>query len=160
MQHELNKDEILAILSQFQHQKEFLINALHMMQNKHPQHYLSAEMMDMAAKHFNITKGQLYGVATYYSMFSIVPRGKYLIRLCKSPVCQMMGSAILADYLENNWQLKPNQTSLDGLFTLELVECLGRCGKGPSMLINEDVYTELNSEKIEEILLNIKNSTL
>jgi NADH:ubiquinone oxidoreductase subunit E len=160
MQKELNKEEILSILDQFQPQKEFIINALHELQNKHPQHYLSEEILNFTSKYFNITKGQLFGIVTYYSMFSVTPRGKYLIRLCKSPVCQMMGSAKLVDYLKSNWQLEANLTSQDGLFTLELCECLGRCGKAPSMIINEEVFTDLNLKKLEEILLNIKQTEL
>jgi NADH-quinone oxidoreductase subunit E len=160
MQKELNKEEILSILDQFQPQKEFIINALHELQNKHPQHYLSEEILNFTSKYFNITKGQLFGIVTYYSMFSVTPRGKYLIRLCKSPVCKMMGSATLAEYLKHNWQIEPDKTTLDGLFTLELVECLGRCGKAPSMIINEAVFTDLSTNKLEEILLNIKQSEL
>ena len=160
MQNELNKEDILSILGQFSPQKEFLINALHQLQNRHPQHFLSEEILNETSKYFNVTKGQLYGVATYYSMFSIEPRGKHLILLCKSPVCHMMGSASLVEYLKNNWHLEPDQTTEDGLFTLELCECLGRCGKSPSMIINEDVYTGLTVETLDEILLNIKQTEL
>lgn len=160
MQNELNKEDILSILGQFSPQKEFLINALHQLQNRHPQHFLSEEILNQTSTYFNITKAQIFGVATYYSMFSVKPRGKHLILLCKSPVCQMMGSASLVEYFKDNWHLEPGQTSSDGLLTLELCECLGRCGKSPSMSINEDVYTDLNPHKLEEILLNIKQMEL
>lgn len=146
------------MLGQFKPFREYAINALHELQNRHPQHYLSEEIMELASAHFNMSKGQLYGIATYYSMFRIAPTGTYLIRLCKSPVCQMMGSTKLVDYLKSRWLLKPDHTSDDGIFTLELCECLGQCGKAPSMMINGKVYNDLDPVKIEEILSNLKNT--
>ena len=158
MQNELNSLEIAALLERFLPQQEQVIKALHELQNAHPRHYISEDILNQASKYFNLSKGQLYGIVTYYSMFSVKPRGKYLIRLCKSPVCQMMGSDKLVKQLHQKWNLEPNQTSEDGLFTLELCECLGRCGKAPSMIINEAVFSGLTIEKLDEILLNIKQS--
>lgn len=156
MHQELSPEKINEIISSFPPQREYLLKAMHAIQNEHPQHYLSELSLDELAKYFNLTKGQVYGIASYYSMFSLKPRGKYIIRLCKSPVCSSMGSSSLVEYFEKEWSLKPNTTTTDGLFTLEASECLGRCGKAPSMMINEQVYTELNPDKLKEIITNLK----
>lgn len=156
MHQELSSEKINEIISSYPPQREYLLKAMHAIQNEHPQHYLSELSLDELAKYFNLTKGQVYGIASYYSMFSLNPRGKYIIRLCKSPVCSSMGSSSLFQYFEKQWGLKPNTTTTDGLFTLEASECIGHCGKAPSMMINEQVYTELNPDKLKEIITNLK----
>jgi len=156
MQHELSLEKIVEILQSFPPQREHLLKAMHALQNEHPQHYLSELCLTELANYFKLTKGQVYGIASYYTMFSLKPRGKYIIRLCKSPVCHSMGSHGLFEFFEKEYGLKPHATSRDGLFTLEASECLGRCGKAPSMMINEQVYTELTADKLKEILTNLK----
>lgn len=150
-------EEIHNILSRYSKTKENLIKALHELQEANPQNYISDEIMDLCASYFKLTKAQVYGVVTYYSMFSIKPRGTYHISLCKSPVCTMMGSENIFKYFEDKYHLLPSGISDDGFFSLEKVECLGRCGKAPSMMINKEFFTELSPEKIDEILLNLKN---
>lgn len=156
MHQELSPEKINEIIISFSPQRENLLKAMHAIQDEHPQHYLSEFSLNELAKYFNLTKGQVYGIASYYSMFSLKPRGKYIIRLCKSPVCFLMGASSLFEYFEKEWSLKPNTTTTDGLFTLEACECLGRCGKAPSMMINKQVYTELNPDKLKEIITNLK----
>ncbi len=154
--HKMNKENIINLLMQFAPKRENVLKALHELQDKHPQHYLSKEILDETAKYFKLTKGQVYGIASYYSMFSVKPRGKYIIRLCKSPVCSMMGSQSLVEHIENLCGISEGETSSDGIFTIEHTECLGRCGKAPSMMVNEDVYTDLNAQKIDQIINELK----
>jgi len=156
MQQELSLEKIVEILQSFPPQREHILKAMHALQNEHPRHYLSELCLVELAKYFKLTKGQVYGIASYYTMFSLKPRGKYILRLCKSPVCHAMGSHSLFEYFEKEYGLKPYETTNDGLFTLEASECLGRCGKAPSMMINEQVYTELTIDKIKEIISNLK----
>lgn len=157
MQREMTSELIKEILGKYPGTKDNLIKALHELQETNTLNYISPEIMEECAAHFRLTKAQVYGVVTYYSMFSIKPRGKYHISLCKSPVCSMMGSENIFRYLEDKYGLLPDQVSDDGLFSLEKAECLGRCGKAPSMMINKDVYTGLTTDKIDEILLNLKS---
>lgn len=156
MQLELTYERINEIITSFPPKREHLLKAMHALQNEHPQHYLSEQILNELAKYFKLTKGEIFGIASYYSMFSLKPRGKYIIRLCKSPVCHLLGSKNLFDYFENELGLKVNTTSDDGMFTLETTECLGYCDKAPSMMINEQVYTELTPEKVKEIITNLK----
>lgn len=156
MQNNWSLEQAKETIAQFLPKQSELIKALHALQDGHPKHYLPDEVIDLVSKYFKLTKAQVYGVVTYYSMFSTKPRGKYIVRICKSPVCHSMGSISLFEYIEKEWGLTPNNTSQDGKITLEKTECLGRCGKAPSMMINETVYTEINPEKLKEIWTNLK----
>ncbi|MBS4012888.1 MAG: NAD(P)H-dependent oxidoreductase subunit E [Bacteroidetes bacterium] len=152
MQKELNKEQIISILQKYSPTKDNILKCLHELQDAHPQNYISKVILEETAKHFKLTKGQIFGIVSYYSMFSLKPRGRYLVRLCKSPVCNMLGAKSVTEYFDSKFNLKPGETTTDGMFTLELAECLGRCGKGPSMMINREVVTELDSKKIDEII--------
>ncbi len=158
MQKDLSIKEISEILSTFTKGKDSLIKALHLLQEKHPQNYISQETLEQCCSYFSLTKAEVYGVVSYYSMFSLKPRGKYHISICKSPVCTIMGTDSLVEYLKSEHMLTPGNTSDDGIFSLERVECLGRCGKAPSMMINKEFYMELTNEKIDQILENLKNN--
>ena len=158
MQNEMRKEEILDILKSYDPKPENILKALHELQQVHPKHYISEPIMETAAEYFKLTKGKIYGIVTYYSMFSLKPRGKYLIQLCKSPVCQMMGYKNMQQHIEKKWKLKPQQTTTDGLFTLKLVECLGLCGEAPAMMINKEVFDSLDTKKIDAIMMNLKNN--
>ncbi|MGM0408347.1 MAG: NAD(P)H-dependent oxidoreductase subunit E, partial [Bacteroidota bacterium] len=102
--------------------------------------------------------GSVYGVAKYYSMLSLKPRGKYIIRVCKSPVCHMISGRSMIDFIENILDVKTGDTTSDRLFTLEPSECLGHCDQAPVMMVNEKMYTQLDAEKIEEIIKNIRHN--
>jgi len=96
-------------------------------------------------------------VATYYSMFSVTPRGKHLIRLCKSPICHTLQGESLVEVLGELLGVTPGETTADGFFTLEYAECLGQCGKAPVMLLNETIHGHLNRDKITSIIRELKN---
>jgi len=152
MQNNERNRRIEAVLSKYEKQKEYVLNALHELQDNHPLQYIDEEALDACCVHFKMTKAEVYGIVSYYSMLSLTPRAKYIIRLCQSPVCSMMGQQSVISYLAEKWELKPHKTSADGLFYLEIVECLGRCGKAPSMMINKDFYTGLNPQIMDSIL--------
>ncbi|MCX6230324.1 MAG: NAD(P)H-dependent oxidoreductase subunit E [Bacteroidetes bacterium] len=151
----MNTEEILL---KYKPDKENLIQILHEIQDLHPQQYLTETDLLKVAKYLNITRSFVYGVVGYYSMFSTTPRGKYIIRLCESPVCNMFNSKMIAEKLKEILKIDINQTTADGLFTLELSECLGLCGNKPSMMINRETYTELDENNIELIIKNLRNN--
>lgn len=133
-----------------------IIEYLHNAQDQNPQQYLTEDVLKECAKEFNLTMAEVYGIASYYSMFSLKPRGKYIIRLCKSSVCHTMGSENIGKKLESLCNTSFGETSPDNLFTLEYTECLGHCEKAPSMMINKEVHGHLTAKKIEEIIENLK----
>lgn len=140
------------LIHKFAPNADNLILILHELQNNHPQHYLEEEALTEVASYLNMTKSQVYGVVTYYSMFSLKPRGKYIIRMCKSPVCELEEGTRIEDAINTNLGIGAGETTPDGRFTLEYTICLGHCDKSPVIMINEDVYGELKPELLPEIL--------
>ena len=125
---------------------------LHELQNNSPENFISEEDMKAVAAYLNITASSVYGVVTYYSMFSNSPRGKNIIRVCRSPVCEMTGTKGVLGDLTQILGIEPGETTPDRLFTLETVECLGRCDEAPGMIINRDFYGKLTFNSLLEII--------
>ncbi len=144
------------ILLKYKPQKDNLIQILHEIQDAQPQNYLPEEELMKVAKHLNISMSAVFGVTGYYSMFSTIPRGKYILRLCESPICNMFGSKNIANKLKELLQINFNETTPDGMFTLEMSECLGLCGNKPSMMINQQTITGLNEDMIELIINELR----
>lgn len=132
--------------------KDNLIQILHDIQDAHPQHYIATEAVDVVAEYLHVPANHIYGVLTFYTMYSTTPRGKNIIRLCESPPCYIKGSDNILRKLKTMLGVQTGETSKDGLFTLELCACLGVCGNAPVMMINDDVYGDLTEEKVEEII--------
>lgn len=145
------------LLQRFKPHKDNILQILHALQDAHPEHYLTDEAMRNVAKYLNISLSSVYGVATYYTMFSVKPRGKYIIRVCQSPVCRMLKSSIIFDTLKEVLNVEIGETTGDKLFTLEVTECLGRCGDAVSMMINESYYGNLTPELVKKIIQMYKN---
>ena len=94
----------------------------------------------------------VHGVATFYTMFSLAPRGRHIIRLCDSPPCHLMGSTSVLDYLKEKLGIDVGETTPDGAFTLELASCLGVCGVAPAIMINDEMFGKLTPERVDGIL--------
>jgi NADH-quinone oxidoreductase E subunit len=144
------------ICSKYAPSKDNLIYILHEIQDTHPQHYISEEAVQAVAEYLNITANHIYGVLTFYSMYSTKPRGRNIIRLCESPPCYIKGSDNILRKLKVELGVEVGGTTRDGDFTLELCACLGVCGNAPVMMINDDVFGDLTEEKVEEILEKVR----
>ncbi|HTX87672.1 MAG TPA: NADH-quinone oxidoreductase subunit NuoE [Bacteroidales bacterium] len=114
--------------------------------------YLSDQDMTEIAKELDLSAAQVYGTATFYSFLDTMPRGKYVIRVCKTISCDMHGKKQIINTIENMLKIKVGETSQDKKFTLLETNCLGWCHKGPSMLINDEVFSELTPDRIHEII--------
>ncbi len=145
------------IIQQFEPKQHNLLHILHALQDAHPENYITEEALEAAARHLGVTKSTVYGVARYYTMFSLKPRGKFIIRLCASPVCELLHVNDIIAALEEELQIKTGDTTKDGLFTLELSECLGQCQEAPSMMINDKIYNNLTPARIREVIQSFKD---
>lgn len=114
--------------------------------------YLSEEAMLAVAKALDLSTADVYGTASFYTFLDTVPRGKNIIRVCKTISCHMSGKDEIIDTLEHLLKIKVGQTSHDRNFTLLTANCLGWCHKGPVMLINDEVYPELTPQRAIEIV--------
>jgi NADH-quinone oxidoreductase subunit E len=99
-----------------------------------------------------VSESQLYGMATFYQMFFTKPVGRHVIRFCESAPCHVMGGRLVFQALKEQLQLQPGETSPDGRWTLITTSCLGACGVGPVLLIDEDIYGNVLPEQLNEIL--------
>ncbi len=114
--------------------------------------WLPLEALQLVAQELDIPYGYLYGVLSFYTMFSVTPRGKYIIRLCESAPCHINGAEDILEVLQEELGVKVGGTTADGLFTLELSACLGTCEVAPAMQINEVVFGKLTAARVKEII--------
>ena len=140
------------IIQQYDPSPENLLSILHDLQDANQRHYLTEQDLQDAAAYLRLPISFVEGVATFYTMFSLTPRGKYIIRICESPPCHLMGSTTIAQELMNLLGIQFGETTGDELFTLEMSSCLGVCGVAPAMMINDEVYGNLTPHRILEIL--------
>ncbi len=118
----------------------------------HEERYISDEAMTEIARELDISAAQVYGTATFYSFLDTQPRGKYVIRVCRTISCAMKGKNLLTQEIEDMLKIKIGETTQNKKFSLLETNCLGWCHKGPAMLVNDDAYTDLTSEKVREII--------
>jgi len=148
--------KINEILGNFLPEKDNLILILHEIQNSNSLNYITTNDLKVVAGFLKLTLGEVYGVVEYYSMFSLTPRGKYVIKVCKSPVCRMMSGDCILDAIKKQLNIEECVMSSDALFYIETCECLGHCHQAPAMMINKQVYGNLSKSKISDIFNEIK----
>ncbi len=116
------------------------------------EHYLSEEAMEAIAEELDLSTADVFGTASFYTFLDTVPRGKYIIRVCKTITCHMKGKDEIISTISDMLKIKLGETTTDKKFSLLQANCLGWCHKGPVMLINDEVYPEVTPEKVTEIV--------
>lgn len=118
--------------------------------------HLSEPLLTRVAKTTKIPLSEIYGVATFYSLFTTKPKGKHIVRCCNNAPCHVNGSKEVLDKIKDYLGLAVGETSPDGFFTLEFTSCLGLCAVAPVMMVDEEVYGNLTPEKAVAILKDYK----
>ncbi|MGN6436516.1 MAG: NADH-quinone oxidoreductase subunit NuoE [Agriterribacter sp.] len=131
-------------------QKSALIPVLHLAQEQFG--WLSAETMDYVASLLQLEPIEVYEVATFYSMYNLKPVGKYMFEVCQTGPCMLRGCDDIIAYIGEKLNIKPGETTSDGLFTLKTVECLGACGYAPMMQLGKHFKEHLTKEKVDAII--------
>jgi len=144
------KEMIENLTKKYGKSREALIPILQAIVEK--ESYLSEEAMNEVAKKLDISAAQVYGTASFYSFLDTEPRGKYVIRVCKSIIAEMKGKKEIIKTLENVLKIKVGQTTPDNMFSLLETNDIGWSDQEPSMLINEKPYTNLTPEKTISII--------
>ncbi len=116
------------------------------------EHFLSDVAMIAIAKALDLSSADVYGTASFYSFLDTEFRGENIIRICKTITCKMKGKQKIVEVLEDHLKIKEGETTRNGKFTMLAANCLGWCHKGPVMLVNDDVYPELDPEEVVEII--------
>ncbi len=116
------------------------------------EHYLSEDAMEAIAEELDLSTADVFGTASFYTFLDTVPRGKYVIRVCKTITCHMKGKDEIIDTISDMLKIKLGETTTDKKFSLLQANCIGWCHKGPVMLINDEVYPEITPEKASDII--------
>ena len=118
--------------------------------------YLPVEVQTMIAKGLGVPLEEVFGVSTFYSQFSLTPKGKYNISVCLGTACYVKGAAAILEQITKNIGIQPEECTPDGLFSLTACRCIGACGLAPVMTINDEVYGRLVPEEVDGILAKYK----
>lgn len=135
--------------------KSALLPVLHEVQDAHD-NWLSYELQDKVAEILNIQPIEVYEVVSFYTMFNQKPIGKYMFEFCRTSCCATRGVEDLMDYTCNKLGIKEGETTVDGMFTVVGVECLGACGYAPMMQIGDFYHENLNQEKVDQLITDCR----
>lgn len=114
--------------------------------------YIPLEVQELISEELNIPVSDIYGVVTFYSFFSLTPKGRYVIGVCLGTACYVKGGQNILDKFSELLKIKPGQTTEDGLFTLDALRCIGACGIAPAISINGKVYPKVTLSQVQTII--------
>ncbi len=118
--------------------------------------YIPLEVQELVSKNTGISVAEIYGVVTFYSFFSLNPKGKYVIGCCLGTACYVKGAQQVIDKFSEILGIKPGETTPDGLFTLDALRCLGACGIAPAVSVNGKVYPKVAVNAVPKIIEELK----
>jgi NADH-quinone oxidoreductase subunit E/NADP-reducing hydrogenase subunit HndA len=150
---ELKKEDVAKlkeICKSFNNNGAEIINVLHQAQNHFG--YLPAEVQEVIAYELNISVAKIYGIVTFYSFFSMIPKGKHPISICTGSACYVRGAEKVVDEFKKALNINVGETTSDGKFSLGCLRCVGACGLAPVVLIGEKVYGRVSPDGVKDII--------
>ena len=114
--------------------------------------YLPIEVQTIIAEEMDVPLEKVYGVSTFYSQFTLNPKGKYQISVCLGTACYVKGSGAILEEIENKLGIQNGECTSDGKFSIDACRCVGACGLAPVMLVNDDVYGRMTPDQVEGVL--------
>ncbi|MBR1866170.1 MAG: NAD(P)H-dependent oxidoreductase subunit E [Lachnospiraceae bacterium] len=142
--------KIEEICARYKDEKTPLMMILSDIQNEYG--YIPLEVQEVVSKETGISVAEIYGVVTFYSFFSLSPKGKYVIGCCLGTACYVKGAQQVIDKFSELLQIQPGETTDDGLFTLDALRCIGACGIAPAVSINGKVYPKMTVSQVREVI--------
>ena len=136
--------------------KDNLIQLLNEVQEHYG--YIPEKAQRDLSEFLNVPMAEIYGVITFYSRFTLKPKGKYNIAVCLGTACYVKGSQRIMDRLKELLKIEPGETTKDGLFSIEETRCVGACGLAPVFTVNGEVYGKATVKKLDEVLDSLENS--
>lgn len=119
--------------------------------------YLPVEVQEFVAERLALSAAKVYGVVSFYSFFTMTPKGKYPIAVCMGTACFVRGADKVLKDFENKLGIKAGETTLDGLFSIDALRCVGACGLAPVVLIGEDVYGKDEAKNVDALIKKYKD---
>jgi NADH-quinone oxidoreductase E subunit len=124
------------------------------------QGYISRDAVAVISRHLRLPASKIYGVATFYNQFRFEPVGKHHIQVCRGTACHVKGSAKILDAVRQELKIEPGRTSRDGLFSLEVVACIGACGLAPVISINGEFFAGLTPDRAKAIVRDVRRKEM
>lgn len=144
------ESELLKVIRERKNEEGSLMGILQKSQDIYG--YLPIEVQVIISNELNIPLEEIYGIVTFYSQFSLTPKGKYNVSVCLGTACYVKGAGDLYDKLKEKLNLEEGGCTPDGKFSLEACRCIGACGLAPVLTVNEDVYGRLSTKDLDDIL--------
>jgi NADH:ubiquinone oxidoreductase subunit E len=145
---------IAEICDRYKDEKTPLMMILSDIQNEYG--YIPLEVQELVSAKTGISVAEIYGVVTFYSFFSLEPKGKYIIGCCLGTACYVKGAQQVIDKFSEILKIKPGQTTEDGLFTLDALRCIGACGIAPAVSISGQVHPKISPDRVAGIIEEIR----
>ena len=142
--------QIKDIVARYQNEETPLMMILSDIQNEYG--YIPLEVQEVVSAETGIPVSEIYGVVTFYSFFSLNPKGKYVVGVCLGTACYVKGSQQVIDKFSELLNITPGGTTEDGMFTLDALRCIGACGIAPAISINGKVYPKVQVSQISDII--------
>ncbi len=146
--------KIVEICDKYKSEPTPLMPILSAIQNEFG--YIPLDVQEIVSKEIGIPVAEIYGVVTFYSFFSLKPKGKYVIGVCLGTACYVKGSQRVIDKFAEVLHIKPGETTADGLFTLSALRCIGACALAPAISINGKVYPKVTAPDVDKIVKEYK----
>ena len=147
-------EEIEQLVKKFGKKRSALLSILHGIQMKH--RHISEYAQQEIARLLDIHPVEVYSVLSFYAFLNATPKGRNLVRICRTISCDMKNKDNIVRAIERELNVKIGQTTSDNKFTVEYIKCLGLCDEGPAMAINDQVYTKLTPERVVKLLSKVK----
>ena len=142
--------QITEIVNRYKNEETPLMMILSDIQKEYG--YIPLEVQELVSELTGVPVSEIYGVVTFYSFLSVTPKGKYVIGVCLGTACYVKGSQLVLDKFGELLNIKPGETSSDGLFTLDVLRCVGACAIAPAVSINGKVYPMVEVKQVEGIV--------
>ena len=149
------RKQIKEIVDRYKDEKTPLMMILETIQNEYG--YVPLEVQEYVSELIDIPVAEIYGVVTFYSLFSLTPKGKYVVGVCLGTACYVKGSQQVMDKFTEILKIKPGETTEDCLFTLDALRCIGACGIAPAITINGKVYPKVALNQVASIIKELRN---
>lgn len=147
---QINQQEVCKIIDLFDSKRSNLIQILHQLQNVYG--FLPIDVLMQVSKKMNVPLSEVTGVVSFYSFFSTQPQGRHTIRVCLGTACYVRGGKKIIEKVQELLQVQLGETTADQRFTFEIARCIGACGLAPAVMIDNEVYRQVNSNKLKSIL--------
>ena len=148
--HENQIEQLVEVCREFNNEPGELINVLHKAQGIFG--YLPAEVQEIVARELNVSVAKVYGVVTFYSFFTMIPKGENPISICMGTACYVRGAEKVLDEFRRSLKIEVGETTPDGKFSLNCLRCVGACGLAPVVMVGDKTYGRVSPDGVKQIL--------